>query len=222
MTGRSRPAPPPLTLEHKLGQVIQYAYTVPDLAAAMRRYTDVLHIGPWFKRGPFIPERALYRGAQSGAELSLARAFSGDSMIELIQQHNDAPSVFREIIALRGFGFHHWAIPTRTFEDDTRRYQAQGFPVAFSDVLDTGARINYMDTVSAIGGLIELVELTEAQLDRYTQFYLSSLAWDGTGSARRAGRAGCPDERRPRRPEPWLRVVRGRAHRDGGAVPADA
>jgi hypothetical protein len=157
---------------------------VPDLAAAMRNYTEVLHIGPWFARGPFIPEKALYRGERPAAELSLARAFSGDSMIELIQQHNDAPSVFREIIELRGFGFHHWAIPTRAFAEDTRQYQAQGFQVAYSDVLDTGARISYLDTVSALGGLVELVEMTPAQLDRYTLFYRNSIGWDGTDPVR--------------------------------------
>lgn len=177
-------ASPAVTLEHKLGKVIQYAYTVPDLAAAMRRHTEVLHIGPWFRRGPFVPEKALYRGERPVAELSLARAFSGDSMIELIQQHNDAPSVFREVISLRGFGFHHWAIPVRDLADETRRYQEQGFQVAYSDILDTGASISYMDTLSALGGMVELVELTPAQLDRYTLFYRSSIGWDGTEPVR--------------------------------------
>jgi glyoxalase/bleomycin resistance protein/dioxygenase superfamily protein len=184
MTGRMLPAEPPRTLEHKIGKVVQYAYTVPDLDVAMRRYTEVLHVGPWFRRGPFIPDRALYRGGRSAAELSLARAFSGDSMIELIQQHDEAPSVYREVIDVRGFGFHHWAIPTRSFDEDTSRYQAQGFQVAYSDVLDTGARINYLDAVSSIGGMVELVELTPAQLDRYTLFYLSSIGWDGTEPVR--------------------------------------
>jgi Glyoxalase/Bleomycin resistance protein/Dioxygenase superfamily len=183
MSGPPRPQPP-LTLEHKLGAIIQYAYTVPDLDLAMRHYTDVLGVGPWFTRGPFTPGQALYRGERNTAELSLARAFSGDSMIELIQQHNDAPSVYREVIDTRGYGFHHWAIPTRTFAEDTKRYEERGFEVAFSDILDTGARVNYLDTTSTIGGMVELVELTRAQLDRYTLFYVSSIGWDGTEPVR--------------------------------------
>lgn len=184
MTGPSPLGKPAPTLEHKLGKVIQYAYTVPDLAEAMHRYTEVLQVGPWFRRGPFVPGNALYRGERTDVELSLARAFSGDSMIELIQQHNEAPSVYRELIELRGFGFHHWAVPTRAFAEDTQRYQAQGFQVTYSDVLDTGARIHYMDTVSELGGMIELVDLTPAQLDRYTLFYLSSIGWDGSEPVR--------------------------------------
>jgi|HubBroStandDraft_2_1064218.scaffolds.fasta_scaffold608233_2 methylmalonyl-CoA/ethylmalonyl-CoA epimerase len=184
MTASSRSGQPPLTLEHKLGKVIQYAYTVLDLDAAMRQYTEVLRIGPWFKRGPFVPRSGLYRGEPATSRLSLARAFSGDSMIELIQQHDDEPSIFREVTLARGYGFHHWAIPTRDFDEDTRRYQARGFEVAFSDVLDTGARIRYLDAVSAVGGLIELVEATPAQLDRYTLFYVSSIGWDGADPVR--------------------------------------
>jgi Glyoxalase/Bleomycin resistance protein/Dioxygenase superfamily len=184
MTAASRSPQPPLTLEHKVGKVIQYAYTVPDLDVAMRHYTEVLHVGPWFKRGPFVPDKALYRGHPATSRLSLARAFSGDSMIELIQQHDDAPSIFREVIQARGFGFHHWAIPTRDFDAETSRYQAQGFEVAFSDVLDTGARIRYMDAVSTVGGLVELVEATPEQLDRYTLFYVSAMSWDGTDPVR--------------------------------------
>jgi hypothetical protein len=50
MNGRPRPDQPPLTLDHKAGRIIQYAYTVPDLAAAMHSYIDLLHVGPWFRR----------------------------------------------------------------------------------------------------------------------------------------------------------------------------
>lgn len=51
-------------------------------------------------------------------------------------------------------------------------------------MLDTGARISYLDTVSALGGLVELVEMTPAQLDRYTLFYRNSIGWDGTDPVR--------------------------------------
>jgi hypothetical protein len=181
--GRSS-GPPSATLEHKLGRVIQYAYVVPDLDLAMLHYTEILRVGPWFKRGPFTPGKALYRGRPAAAELSLARAFCGDSMIEIIQQHDRAPSVFREVIELRGYGFHHWAIPTRTFEAETLRFQRQGFEVAYSDVLESGARIHYMDTLEMLGGLTELVEMNDAQLERYTHYYRSSIRWDGSEPVR--------------------------------------
>jgi hypothetical protein len=66
----------------------------------------------------------------------------------------------------------------------TDALQVEGITTVFGIILDTGARINYMDTMSAIGGMLELVELTQAQLGRYTLFYVSSVGWDGTDPVR--------------------------------------
>lgn len=100
------------------GEVIQYAYTVPDVSAAIEVYVSRLGVGPWFRRGPFTPPAARYRGKPCPMTITLARAFAGDSMIELIQQHDDSPSVFTE----RGHGFHHWAIGTHDVDAEIRRF----------------------------------------------------------------------------------------------------
>jgi hypothetical protein len=39
--------------------IIQIAYTVGDIQKAMRQYTELLHIGPWFLVGPFVPPKGL-------------------------------------------------------------------------------------------------------------------------------------------------------------------
>jgi len=39
-------------------------------------------------------------------------SFAGHVMIELIEQHNDVPSVYRNIAEKRGYGFHHWGVAT--------------------------------------------------------------------------------------------------------------
>ena len=62
----------------------------------MRRYTDLLQIGPWFLVGPFVPAKGIYRGAVTTMRISLAVAFAGEAMVELIEQHDQAPSVYRE------------------------------------------------------------------------------------------------------------------------------
>jgi len=42
--------------------VIQIAYTVADIQAAMRQYSELLRVGPWFLVGPFVPPKGIYRG----------------------------------------------------------------------------------------------------------------------------------------------------------------
>ena len=124
------------------GAIVQHAYTVADIESAALEQTRTSGIGPWFLRGPFTPPQARYRGAPSTATFTLARAFLGPVMVELIQQHGDEPSVFRE----RPLGLHHWATMPADFDAELARLHALGFESAFEDVLPTGARITYVDT----------------------------------------------------------------------------
>lgn len=168
-----------------LGGVVQFAYVVEDLDRSMAEFTKELGAGPWFVRGPFQPTAGRYRGNPTSAEFSLARGFSGHVMIELIQQHDDSPSVFNEGDGDRRLGFHHWARLTQDFEGDLERYLQAGFVEAFSDRVASGARVAYMEPTGELPGMIELVEQTPEQERAYTRFYLASVDWDGSEPVRR-------------------------------------
>ena len=43
--------------------IIQIAYSVADIEEEMRRYSELLRVGPWFLIGPFVPPKGVYRGA---------------------------------------------------------------------------------------------------------------------------------------------------------------
>jgi hypothetical protein len=156
------------------GAIVQHAYTVADIRSAAFMQTRTTGIGPWFLRGPFTPE-ARYRGAPSAATFTLARAFLGPVMVELIQQHDDAPSVFRE----RPLGFHHWATMPEDFDAELARLHGLGGEAAFEDVLPTGARVTYMDMGDRLPGMLELVERTPDQLATYARIHEASIGWNG-------------------------------------------
>jgi Glyoxalase/Bleomycin resistance protein/Dioxygenase superfamily len=114
--------------------IIQIAYTVADIEQGMRQYGELLRVGPWFLIGPFVPPKGRYRGAATKANFSLALAYTGELMIELIAQHDNEPSVFQETLKARGaHGFHHWAVGARDFEKTAERYRARGYQEAFTD-----------------------------------------------------------------------------------------
>lgn len=160
--------------------IVQFAYTVPNVREAAQRWTDLTGIGPWFIRGPFTTTKSRYRGELAPARLVVAQAFSGHSMIELIEQQDNAPSVYRERIDVDGFGFHHVARSTLDFDADFAKYVAGGFSVAYESILPTNARLAYFDTTEELGGMVELVELTTAQEDVYTNVFRAAQGWDGT------------------------------------------
>ena len=168
-----------------LGGITQIAYVVEDLDAAMSEFTALMKVGPWFVTGPFVPAAGVYRGEPTQMKITLAVAFSGHVMLELIQQHDTLPSVYREKIEKSGYGFHHYAVPTRDFEAEITRYQRMGYELAFSDISPRGSRIAYMDSSRAVHGMIELVEMSDRLEAIYTGFYHASVGWDGKDPVRR-------------------------------------
>jgi hypothetical protein len=92
--------------------IIQMAYVVPDIRQAIRAWVDKMGVGPWFVLDHFTGIDPKYRGGESKADVALAMSFAGHMNIELIQPNNDAPSVYREGIEKRGYGFHHWGRAT--------------------------------------------------------------------------------------------------------------
>lgn len=162
--------------------IIQVAYTVADIEQGMRQYAELLHVGPWFLIGPFVPPKGVYRGTPTKATFSLALAFSGQLMIELIQQHDNEPSVFGETLKARGaHGFHHWAVGARDFEKAAAEYRARGYAEAFSDTAPDplGCRVIYFDTGRDLPGMLEVIEINAATEDAFHGIYKAAQEWNG-------------------------------------------
>lgn len=165
------------------GGILQIAYVVADLAEAMEQFATRFGVGPFFVRGPFIPPAGRYRGEPTDIELSLARAWSGHVMVELICQHDEKPSVYLETVRARGYGFHHWATGTRDFDAVAARYRRFGYEESFSDCTPSGRRVAYFDAPD-LAGMIEVIEMTEEQERFYDAMRQVCAAWDGTRLAR--------------------------------------
>lgn len=162
--------------------IMQLAYTVTDIEKEMRRYSELLHVGPWFLIGPFVPPKGVYRGAITKMKVSLAFAFVGEAMIELIAQHDEEPSVFRETLKARGaHGFHHWAIGARDFEKTAAQYRSRGYQEAFSDTAPMGYRIVYFDTAHDLPGMLEIIEINAAAEEGYDEMRQAAERWNGQG-----------------------------------------
>jgi hypothetical protein len=164
--------------------VIQMAYVVADLRAAIEQWSRTLRIGPWFVLEHFSGEDPVYRGQPSRADVAIAMSFAGHMNIELIQPNNDAPSVYREVVERRGYGFHHWGVATWNFDAAVAQYEREGYALAFSAAVPSGGRVGYMDTTAVLPGFTEFIELGGAFEDVFGRFYRASIGWDGTDPIR--------------------------------------
>jgi len=165
---------------------MQTAFVVESVERSMKDFTGRLNIGPWFVTVPFIPAAGRYRGMPTDVRLTLAVTFAGHMMLELIEQHDDAPSVYREVVERRGYGFHHWAISTDDLDRAAETYRLRGYQAAFTDISPRGARIAYIDTTRDLPGMIELIEITDSVEQKYDAIYRASADWDGSAPMRAA------------------------------------
>jgi hypothetical protein len=166
------------------GGIIQTAYVVDDVGAAIERWIRDLRVGPWFLLERFTGDDPEYRGGPSRTAVAIAMAFAGHMQVELIQPLDDEPSVYRETIDATGYGFHHWGIGSADFAGDIARHEARGHEVAFRAGVPTGGSVAYVDTHGELPGFVELIELGDEMERTFTRFYAASLAWDGADPVR--------------------------------------
>ena len=169
----------------RVGQVVQTAYVVEDMGAAIDWWIRDARVGPWFLLDSFKAPGARYRGAPNTADVSLAMAFAGHMQIELIQPKDDEPSVYRDTIVQRGYGFHHIGLAVDDVEGERARYIARGYDEAFSSPVPSGGNVYYMDgSRTGAPGFVELIPATPGMDDLFTRFWRASVEWDGRDPVR--------------------------------------
>ncbi len=165
-----------------VGPFWQLAYVVPDVEAAAKRWADQYGAGPFFlMQGVSFPGWH-YRGEPQDLAFDLATGQWGQWNIELIAQHTDQRSVYRDVIATGETGFHHFA----TMVDDLATAIAH-FPAARAVTTahtPGGAHFAYLDTRNEIGAMLELVENRQDIRDILSMVQRASLDWDGTAPLR--------------------------------------
>jgi hypothetical protein len=164
--------------------VMQMAYVVPDVRAAIDEWVRRLNVGPWFVLDHFTGIDPVYRGAPSRADITLAMSFAGHMNIELIQTNDTHPSVYKEHIDKHGYGFHHWGVATADFKTDIARYEKMGMEVAFRLGVPTGGEVAYLDAHGKLPGFVELIETSPGMERAFANFYGAALAWDGENPVR--------------------------------------
>lgn len=165
-------------IDLKTQTVLQNAYVVDDLNVAIERWNKALGLGPFFTVEDAELE-CLYRGNPSSLRLNVAMAQAGPINIELIEQLNDAPSVYRDMYPPDNEGFHHVCMLVDNFEEQKQHYRSLGCDVAFEG--DMGAySFCYVDARPFIGYMIELVEDGDTIRAIYDRVREGAESFDGS------------------------------------------
>jgi methylmalonyl-CoA/ethylmalonyl-CoA epimerase len=161
------------------GPIMQFAYLVPDLHAAAGMWATQFGVGPFVAMEHVEYREVNYRGRNSALDLSVAFAYSGDVQIELLTQHDAAPSIFSEFRQRGGFGLQHVGALTDDLDAARAELEARGIHLVQSMISGRGTRTALFETDLHTSVALELIERTAAVMQFYSELRALANTWDG-------------------------------------------
>ena len=167
-------------MKQPTGSVVQMAFVVRDMRRSAEYFGKAFGAGPFFLLEHVPLANPNYRGRAVAPDFSVAIGFSGAMQIELIEQHCDTPSIYKEFLDAHGEGYHHVWRRVADFDKAKAEYEAMGWDAAWQvDSLGIG-RCAYIDTHGQAGRYIEIMEFSPGLLKSWEEMERISDAWDGS------------------------------------------
>jgi hypothetical protein len=168
------------------GSVRQVGYVVRDIESAMQGWLSI-GVGPWFYREKSPMTEFSYHGKPSNfPEISIALANSGDMQIELIQQRNNAPSLYLDMLEKGREGVQHIAYwIDGNFDAWKSELLVAGFEEGHAGRIGSSGRFAYLINKSLPDTIIEISEMTGGKGERFKKIREAAQNWDGSDPIRR-------------------------------------
>tara|TARA_B110000285_G_C14929521_1_gene516651 strand:+ start:358 stop:903 length:546 start_codon:yes stop_codon:yes gene_type:complete len=155
------------------GPVVQQGYVVPDIDKAMQHWIS-RGVGPFYIEKHISPPCEI-NGKKAAVDISAAFAYSGDQQIEVIVQHNDVPTIYKQYLDKHSEGgLQHLAVWCDNIDEKLAEIGDQW--VVHQRYGDGHA---YLDNKKTPGIMIQLMAHSEA-IDTMFRFIKAGAdSWDG-------------------------------------------
>ena len=169
----------------RIGPVMQIAFVPEDFDVALRHWTEVMGVGPFFLMENIRLEDLRYLGKPSDCIFTIALAYWGALQIELIRQDNDAPSIYRDRQV--GGAMHHVCILTDDIDAAQRTAKAAGCDLLVEARVGADGAVIYVDSKGYPGGIVEILQPATGSEGLFAMIRDAARDWDGTDPVRRLG-----------------------------------
>jgi hypothetical protein len=166
------------------GPVMQTAYVVRDLDAAMAHWTGTLGVGPFFVTQSVPYAEVRYRGRPITIATRVAIAYSGEQQVELIHQTAGDRSMFTDFLET-GAGMHHVCVVAADYPAAIALAAGHGLEILQDGVTTAGIRFAYLDRPGTPrGSVLEVVEGSRGLLRFFDRLKQTAATWDGADPVR--------------------------------------
>lgn len=168
----------------EIGPLSQLGYVVTDIERAIHDWAAD-GVGPWYLLPHVDTTLFEYRGEASTLDMSIGLAYAAGMQVELIQQHCQSDSLYREFLDRNGEGLQHLGFFPTDFDAAESALTAGGWGIGQRGHIGTG-RFIYFDNEHHPGTTMEISEITESRSTFFAKIEAECLAWDGQGDPRRS------------------------------------
>jgi len=176
-------------MSRALGAARQNGMIVADLDRAIDHFVETLGAGPFFVIRHVPLEYFTYHGRPSEPDISIALGNMGELQLELIEQHNEAPSPYRHFAEIKKAGLHHISAWTDRFDGVMGELRERERMPDCEGAILGGARFAYFGCDAVDGSAFEISDLG-AQNEFGAIHDLvreAALNWDGAEPLRQLG-----------------------------------
>ncbi len=170
------------------GKAVHAAFVVPDIEKSIRRMLDS-GIGPVYVMRR-IRVAARYRGTRHDVLITAAFVYSGTMQYEFVQQHDDAPSAYREFLLRHPQGgFHHLAYFCDGFDAVLQEATAKGglFDLVQEFITPDGTAYEIYVEPRNVADPLQVQLMVHGPMEPFfAQMEQAAANWDGSEPIRNA------------------------------------
>jgi hypothetical protein len=161
------------------GPIWQLGYVVADVEGAMQGWL-AQGVGPWYVLDPFPVDRFSYQEGDPSIipRITIALTYSGGVQVELIQQHDETPTLYRDFLARTGGGLQHLGYLPADYDAALASAKAEGWAV-YHQGSAAGTRFSYLDGGNHPGAVAEIVDLDAGSRGFFAHIESEAASWDG-------------------------------------------
>jgi methylmalonyl-CoA/ethylmalonyl-CoA epimerase len=171
----------------RLGDIMQMAYVPRNLEGALKYWTQTMGAGPFFTIDHVKLERVRYLGEPADIDFSIVLGYWGDMQIELIKQHNDAPSIFKAWRDQGGEGLHHVCLLVDDMTAVRSICDSNAIVAAQEALVPGGGEVVYLNTMNGPASYVEVLKPAPGTSQFFKMMREAHRTWDGNEPVRRLG-----------------------------------
>ncbi len=172
------------TLKTLLGPILQIGFVTADVRRSAAHWACTQGIGPWLVLDPFPVEGFRYRGVAQPIDLVIAVSFSGGTQLELIEERNDVPSLYRGVARPEaGAVLHHCCHFPEDYDASHAALGATGHEL-LQDGAGSRGRFAYFGHPDATSYYVEIAERTVPRMKGFAELRELCARWDGSAPLR--------------------------------------